>query len=276
MTENVQKKHLYLVSDSTGETVHGLARACIVQFKDAANSIDEHEWYLMRTQDQMAKFAEDLKINPGPVIYTLVDEDLHKALTAICRSVSVPCLGVLQPIMSGLSHYWGLRSSHQPGLQHVLDQDYFEKMEALQFVLNHDDGHSTWSLQNADIILVGVSRTSKTPTCIYLANRGFRAANVPFVSSIPLPTILFEMEKPVIVGLTIDPERLIQIRTTRLHAMNDGGNHDYVDPVKVREELVTARRLFTQYHWPIIDVTKRSVEETATEIIQLYKQRQES
>src|SRR5208282_3543292 len=180
---------------------------------------------------------------------------------------------VLDPIMGSLASYLGLRSRNLPGRQHELDAEYFSRIDAMQFVLSHDDGQATWDLDHADVVLVGVSRTSKTPTCIYLANRGIKAANVPIVPGVQLPHELAEARHPLIVGLTKDPVRLVQIRRNRMRLLNEVETTDYTDLETVKQELAAARRLFTEHSWPVIDVTRRSIEETAASIMQLYADR---
>ena len=258
--------HLHLVSDATGETINSVARACMVQFKGVEPV--EHVWSLIRTGSQMDRVIAGIEAHPGPVLFTLVNDDLRARLMEGCRRLGAPCIPVLDPIIHALAAYFGVGISGQPGLQHVLDATYFERIEAMNFALAHDDGHSAQQLAEADLILIGVSRTSKTPTAIYLANRGIKAANVPFVPGIPLPPELFTLEKPLIVGLTKDPNRLVQIRRQRLNLdRDDPGDTDYVDLDSVRREVADARKLFTRQGWPIIDVTRRSIEETAATII---------
>lgn len=264
--------HLHLVSDATGETINSVARACVIQF-DQVRPID-HFWNLVRTDRQLDLVMEGIEANPGLVMFTLVDETLRRRLQDFCREVQVPCIPVLDPLINALAAYLGLESQRQPGRQHALDAEYFGRMDAMEFALAHDDGQATWNLHEADAVLVGVSRTSKTPTCIYLANRGIKAANVPFVPGCPLPPELELITRPLVVGLTKDPDRLIQIRRNRLKLLNQGDSSTYVDPEVVRAEVTEARRLFTRRGWPVIDVTRRSIEETAAEIMMLLARRQ--
>ena len=177
--------HLHLVSDATGETVNSIAKACVSQFDDVAPQ--EHLWNLVRTQRQLDMVFEGVRASPGLVMFTLVDEALRRRLEEFCREIQVPCVSVLDPLISALGTYLGVESQRQPGRQHLLDAEYFSRMDAMEFSLAHDDGQATWDLHEADVVLVGVSRTSKSPTCIYLANRGIKAANVPYVPGCPLP-----------------------------------------------------------------------------------------
>jgi len=253
--------------------VSSVARAATVQFDDIEPR--EHIWSLVRTKGQLDKVVAGIRANPGVVMYTLVDKNLRDILKAECLKLSLPCIPVLAQIVAELTTYLGIESSSLPGRQHELDEKYFSRVEAINFTLSHDDGQATWDLQGADIILVGVSRTSKSPTCVYLAHRGFRAANIPFVSGCPLPPELEELKKPLIVGLTISTDRLVQIRKTRLQSLKQEEDTNYVDLEKVEEEILESRKLFTRNKWPVIDVTRRSVEETAANIIQHFHDRME-
>jgi regulator of PEP synthase PpsR (kinase-PPPase family) len=264
--------HMHLVSDATGETVIASARACVAQF-DGVRPI-EHFWNLVRTQRQLNLALEGISEKPGIVIYTLVDRELRQKLESTCRNLQVPCIPMLDPILKGLSTYLGLESKAQPGRQHIMDEEYFSRLDALDYAMSQDDGQSPAKLSDADVILVGVSRTSKTPTCIYLANRGVKAANVPFVPNIPLPEILTSDNAPLIIGLTEDPERLVSIRRNRLRLLNQPEVAAYADLETVREEVNEARRFYTKMGWPVIDVTRRSIEETAAEIIKILARRQ--
>lgn len=272
MAPNQKQFHLHLVSDATGETINSVARACVSQF-DHVEPV-EHFWNLVRTARQLDMVIEGIRDNPGLVMFTLVDEGLRRRLQEVCRDLQVPCIPVLDPLINALAAYLGLESQRQPGRQHILDAEYFGRMDAMDFALAHDDGQAAWELHEADVILVGVSRTSKTPTCIYLANRGIKTANVPFVPGVPLPPELEQLTRPLIVGLTKDPDRLIQIRRNRLRLLNQADDTDYVDPEVVRAEVSEARRLYSRRGWPVIDVTRRSIEETAAEIMMLLARRQ--
>lgn len=269
--------HLYLVSDATGETLNSLATAAIAQFPEAQPI--HHKYALVRNAAQVERVLKAVAINPGMVMFTLVDTDLRDRLREGCRHLQVPCLPVLDPILAAFSSFLGAESSARPGLQHEMGEDYFRRIEAINFTLAHDDGQSAERLRQADVVLVGVSRTSKTPTCIYLANRGIRAANVPIVPKVPLPEVLTESKnskgKPLIVALTASPDRLVQIRRNRLLSLNANTETDYVDMESVKEEVADARRLFNRHHWPVIDVTRRSIEETAAQILDLLDRQTE-
>jgi len=266
--------NIHLVSDSTGETVTTVARACLVQFNDLKPS--EFIWPLIRTRAQIEEVIAGIVANPGFVLFTLVNREVRAALEEGCRVLQVPCVAMLDPIFSALGHFLGSEMQQRPGRQHVLDAEYFERIDAMQYVLGHDDGQATGDLELADVILVGVSRSSKTPTCIYLANRGVRAANVPVVPGVPLPEAVMTAKRPLVVGLTKEPKRLIQIRRSRLRMISEDAETDYVDPERVYEEVMEARRLFAQHGWPVIDVTRRSVEETAASILQMLKRRKDA
>jgi [pyruvate, water dikinase]-phosphate phosphotransferase / [pyruvate, water dikinase] kinase len=259
--------HLHLVSDSTGDTVHSVARACLVQF-DETQAI-EHVWSMVRTRAQIERVVAGVEANPGVVLFTMVNETLRQILQDGCRRLQVPTIPVLDPVIGALGSYLGRESRGLPGKQHLLDNEYFARIDAMTFAINHDDGQSPWGINDADVCLVGVSRTSKTPTCLYLANRGVKAANVPFVPGIPLPQELLKVDKPLIVGLTNDPERLIHLRRNRLSLLDHDQATDYTDIEAVRTEVREARRVFAQHHWPVIDVTRRSIEETAATVLQL-------
>lgn len=261
--------HLHLVSDATGETINSVARACLVQFREIEPI--EHVWSLVRTAGQMDKALEGIADDPGPVLYTIVNPELRAALVEGCRPLGLPCIPVLDPVMHALANYFGAEISGLPGLQHALDSEYFQRMEAMNFALAHDDGQMANDLDSADVVIVGVSRTSKTPTCLYLANRGIRAANVPMVPGVPVPAELLRAERPLIVGLTKDPGSLVQVRKNRLRLLSDENDEtDYVDPEAVKAEVAAARKLFNQQGWPLIDVSRRSIEETAATIMNYH------
>jgi regulator of PEP synthase PpsR (kinase-PPPase family) len=266
--------HLHLVSDSTGETVHSVARACLVQFEDVQPV--EHVWSMVRTRSQVERVIAGVEANPGVVLFTLVNDALRGLLQQACRRLQIPAIPVLDPVIGALAAYLGRKSRGQPGIQHMLDNEYFARIDAMTFALNHDDGQSSWGLDEADVCLVGVSRTSKTPTCLYLANRGIKAANVPVVPGMPLPPELLNAKRPLIVGLTNDPERLIQLRRHRLSMLQQEVSTDYTDYTDleaVRAEVREARRIFAERHWPVIDVTRRSIEETAAAIMRMLARR---
>ena len=266
--------HLHLISDSTGETVSTIARAVLAQFDDV--EVVEHNWSLIRNRGQLEKLLSSIQEYRGVVLYTLVKPELEEVLKNKCLSISVPCIPVLAPAMEAFSTFLTREVQHRPGGQHELDEDYFQRIEAMQFVLSHDDGQALHDIDQADVILTGVSRTSKTPTCVYLANRGLKAANVPFIASQNVPEEIFSAKSALIVGLTTTPERLIQVRRNRLRQMNEPGLESYVDLELVRGELNQARHFFTGQSWPIIDVTRRSIEETAAAVLSLYRNHPEN
>ena len=265
--------HLHLVSDATGETVNGLARACVSQF-DQVRVVD-HLWSLVRTARQLEVVMEGIRQHPGVVMFTLVDEGLRRRLEERCREMQVPAIAVLDPLINALGTYFGVRSQGQPGRQHNLDAEYFSRMDAMEFAIAHDDGQGLHDLHLADVVVIGVSRTSKTPTCLYLGNRGIRAANIPLVPGVPLPIEVDQVERPLIVGLTKNPDQLLMIRRNRLRLLNKGEDLDYVDPEGVRLEDTEARRLFSRRGWPVLDVSRRSIEETAAEIAILLRRKQD-
>ena len=259
--------HIHLVSDSTGETLNAMARAVCARFTDILPI--EHIYALVRSTRQLDRALEEIAGAPGVVMHTIIDPNLRSALEEGCRRLEMPCIAALDPVVSAMSRYLGARISTRVGAQHALNNDYFDRIEALDYAIAHDDGQGGQDLTQADVILVGVSRTSKTPTCIYLAHRGVRAANVPLVPGRPPPQDLFELKNTLIVGLITSPDRLIQIRRNRLLSLKENRESDYVETDAVRAEIIAARRLFEKQGWPIIDVTRRSVEETAAAIINL-------
>jgi regulator of PEP synthase PpsR (kinase-PPPase family) len=262
--------HLHLVSDSTGETLIAASRAAAAQYQGVASI--EHVYPLVRTPAQLERAIVEIENAPGIVLFTLVDPRLSKRLEASCESSGSPCLSVLGPILTLFQSYLGQSSTPRAGAQHMLNADYFKRIDALNFTMMNDDGQLPENLAQADIVLLGVSRTSKTPTSIYLANRGYKTANVPLVPHVPLPRGLEALRKPLIVGLVASPERIIQIRQNRLLTLNADSKSDYVDRIAVAEELAASRRLFAEKGWPMIDVTRRSIEETAAAILDLLKE----
>jgi regulator of PEP synthase PpsR (kinase-PPPase family) len=264
----MKKHHLHLISDSTGGTLNSVVKACLAQFEGVG--VEQHFWPLVRTQKQLLTVLEGIRKQPGLVFYTLVDDGLAKALEKHCEALGVPSISILNPVMELMSRHFKMESLAEPGLQHKLNEEYFARMDAVDYALHHDDGQKgERELAKADVILVGVSRTSKTPTCIYLANRGVKAANVPYVPGIPFPEKVLELTKPMFVGLTASPERLIEIRRNRLTQLGEIRTTDYLDQERVQEEVKEARRFYSKMGWPIIDVTRRSIEETAAEIMGL-------
>jgi regulator of PEP synthase PpsR (kinase-PPPase family) len=259
--------HIHLVSDATGETISAVARACLAQFESVEPT--EHVWSLVRTPKHMERVIARIKENPGLVLYTLVNSELRAILEDHCHRLQLPSIAVLDPIIAALGDFLGAKSRGQPGRQHTMNAEYFGRIDAMHFAMLHDDGQGLAGLNDADVVLIGVSRTSKTPTCIYLANRGIKAGNIPLVANLPMPAELDRLTKPLIVGLTKDPERLVQVRKARLLSLNQHSQTDYVNLEQVRTELREARRLFTQRNWPVLDVTRRSIEEVAAAIINL-------
>lgn len=268
--------NLHLVSDSTGETLNSVARATVSQFD--GTSILHHRWSLIRTRLQLHRVLEGIEAEPGPVLSTVIDHALRHDLETTCARLGVSVVNVLDPVMSVLTEMLGAQAVARPGRQYVLDADYFRRIDAMHFVLAHDDGQMQKGIAEADVCVVGVSRSSKTPTSFYLANRGVKAANVPLVPGTPDPPGLEEPACPV-VGLTLEAPALIEIRRHRLKLIASGENAgvmrqssgDYVDLESVKAELLWARRLCTRRGWPVIDVTRRSIEETSATVIQLME-----
>ena len=265
--------NVHLVSDSTGETLNAIQRAACAQFENVQPL--EHNYYLVRSERQLERVMREIEAAPGVVWYTISDEGLRGRLESFCREKAVPTLPVLDASIAMLSRHLGISANQKVADQHALDDDYFERMEAINFTLAHDDGQNVESLTGADVILLGVSRTSKTPTCVYLANRKVRAGNIPLVPGVPLPSFLEKMgdKGPMIVGLKISAERLVQIRRARLISLNQDEHTIYADEDAVRDEVTQANRLFQRNKWRTIDVSRRSVEETAAAILNLLNER---
>jgi regulator of PEP synthase PpsR (kinase-PPPase family) len=262
--------HLHLVSDSTGETLIAASRAAAAQYQGVASI--EHVYPLVRTGAQLDRIVTEIDNAPGIVLFTLVDPDLSRRLETACEAAGSPCLSVLGPVLTLFQSYLGQSSTPRAGAQHMLNPEYFKRIDALNFAMIHDDGQLPENLEHADIVLLGVSRTSKTPTSIYLANRGYKTANIPLVPQVPLPRVLDELRRPLIVGLVASAERIIQIRQNRLLALHADSHSEYVDRVAVAQEVANSRRLFAERDWPTIDVTRRSIEETAAAILDLYRE----
>jgi regulator of PEP synthase PpsR (kinase-PPPase family) len=260
--------HLHLISDSTGETTSLVGRASLAQFEDIRAI--EHLWNMVRNEKQVHEALAGIAAQKGFVLYTLVDGEVRKVLEDGCRKLNVPYVPVIDPVVAAMGAHLGEEVTAQSGGQHVMDADYFNRIEAMQFVLAHDDGQATWNLNEADVLILGVSRTSKTPTSVYLANRGIKAANIPIVPGVPVPEELYTADVPLIVGLTNDPRQLVQIRRNRLRMLQQEEETDYVDFGTVSEEVSNARKLYTKNDWPIIDVSRKSIEETAATILQMY------
>ena len=261
--------HLHLVSDSTGETLITVARAVVAQYEGV--SAIEHVYPLVRSPAQLERVISEIEQAPGIVLYTLVEAELSQRLEEACRATGSPHLSVLSPVHSLLQSYLGAHSTARPGAQHLLNAEYFKRIDAMNFTLLHDDGQLPHDLNDADVVLIGVSRTSKTPTAIYLANRGVKTANIPLVPGVPLPGALEAVHKPLVVGLVASPERIVQIRHNRLLSLKADNDTDYTDRDRVAEEIAFSRRLCARHNWPMIDVTRRSIEETAAAILDLYR-----
>ena len=262
--------HLHLVSDSTGETLMTVARAATVQYENVQEI--EHVYPLVRSQKQLDRVISEIEKAPGIVLYTLVDEEIAQRLEQKCRELGTPFVNILDPVFAVFQSYLNVTQTHRIGGQHEMDAEYFSRMEALNYTMMHDDGQIWDDLESADIVLLGISRTSKTPTCIYLANRGIKAANVPLVPDIPLPESVKSLKNPMVVGLIASAERIQQIRRNRVLSLNsEGYNDQYVDRKEISREINMPRRLCSEHNWPLIDVTRRSIEETAAEILTLFK-----
>lgn len=265
--------HLHLVSDSTGETLITVARAVAAQYANV--TAVEHVYPLVRSQKQLDRVLDEIEEAPGIVLFTLLEKDLVVRLEAKCKEYNVPSLSIIGPVMQLFEAYLGAATTGRVGAQHVLNAEYFRRIDALNYTMLHDDGQHVEGLEDADVVLVGVSRTSKTPTSIYLANRGVRTANVPLVPGIPLPHQLESLTKPLVVSLHATPERLIQVRQNRLLSMGAAsGNDEYIDKQAVADEVAFARRLSARFNWAQLDVTRRSIEETAAAVLKLYADRQ--
>ena len=260
--------HIHLVSDSTGETVHQIARACVAQFPDVRTI--EHVWTLVRSLNHVDAVFAGLERNPGILMMSVVDSDLRDEFEARCTEKHIPHVSVLDPVVDLLGQFLGQPSRNRPGGQRKLDTAYFNRMAAVDFAVSHDDGLNMGDLHDADILLVGVSRTSKTPTSMYLAHRGYKVANYALVPEVPFPMHYIDGLKLFIVGLTNDPKRLSVVRKTRQIAQSDENNTSYTDFELISGEVRDARRLFARNQWPVIDITRRSVEETAAAVIQLH------
>jgi [pyruvate, water dikinase]-phosphate phosphotransferase / [pyruvate, water dikinase] kinase len=264
--------HLHLISDSTGETLITVARAAAAQY--AKIMPVEHVHPLVRTQKQLDRVLSEIEEMPGIVLYTLLQENLAAKLEEKCRHLGAPCLSILGPVLHMFQSYLGAESTHKVGAQHTLNAEYFRRIDALNYTMMHDDGQQADDLEDADVLLIGVSRTSKTPTSIYLANRGVKTANVPLVPGVPLPPGIEMLKRPLVVGLYATPERIVQIRQNRLLGLKAHRDDDkYIDQQAVAEEVSASRRLCARHNWPLIDVTRRSIEETAAAVLALLTER---
>lgn len=264
--------HLHLISDSTGETLLTVSRAASAQY-EGMEAI-EHVYPLVRTDRQLDRVLTEISAAPGIVLYTLVSAELSERLERHCQLHGAPCVSVLDPVFKVFQGYLNVAQTRRMGAQHALDKDYFGRIDALNFTMVHDDGQLPENLNEADVILVGISRTSKTPTSIYLANRGIKTANVPIVPGIPLPQALFAATRPLIVALIASPERIAQVRENRILALNAPNKDDsYIDRQAIAQEVAQTRRMCAERGWPVIDVTRRSIEETAAAVIALLRER---
>jgi hypothetical protein len=264
--------HLHLISDSTGETLVTVARAARAQYNNVAAV--EHVYPSVRSNKQLDLVLAGIEEEPGIVLYTLLDDALIDRIETKCLDLGLPCLSVLGPVLRLFQSHLATESTQRIGAQHVLDSEYFKRMDALNYTMMHDDGQLTDDLERADVVLVGVSRTSKTPTSIYLANRGVKTANVPLVPGVPIPPHLEALERPLVIGLYASPERIVQIRQNRLLGVNAGQDDgQYVNRDSVADEVIFSRRLCAKHNWPLIDVTRRSIEETAAAVIALLRER---
>ena len=267
----MMRLHLHLLSDSTGETLENIARAALAQYDDVETV--RHFWPMVRTEAHLERILQEVAQNPGLVIFTLVNPATRRILEQRCLALGLPAVAPLDPVNDALSGLLGQQAKARPGRQHVLDAAYFARVDAIQWTIAHDDGIAWEEWEEADIVLAGVSRSSKTPTSIYLANRGYKTANIPIVVESPPPKILYALRKPLIVGLTTSADRLIQVRRNRLLSLHQAPDTSYVEEEAVMRELAFARRMFADNGWPVIDVTRRSIEETAAAIIALVNQR---
>ena len=271
---HMTRLHLHLLSDSTGETLEMIAKAALAQFDHA--EVIRHFWPMVRSQHHLDRIVGELATSPGLVLHTVVNDEIRQRLEDRCRVLGLPHVPVLDAVTAALEDRLGEEPKGRPGRQHAMDEAYFDRVDAIQFTIAHDDGVGADEWEEADIVLAGVSRSSKTPTSIYLANRGYKVANIPLVVESPPPPGLFELRRPLVVGLTTAPKRLIEIRRNRLLALNQATDTAYVDEERVASELAFARRIFADHGWPVIDVTRRSIEETAAAVINLLNERQAS
>ena len=268
MSKTERQIHVHLVSDATGETTHQLARAALAQFKNVETI--EHVWTLVRTEDHLHMIEDSVKKNRGVVLFSLPDRELRSKLEQICERYNVPSVAVLDHAVHTLSKLLGPPSEGITAGQYRMDEAYFDRMEALEFTIRHDDGQGLNTVSGADILIVGISRSSKTPTSIYLAHRGYKVGNYPLVPGVPMPLDQIDHENMCVVGLIRDARSLAQIRRNRLVSMNENEGSDYADQETITQELKEARQLFNAHKWPVIDVSRRSVEETAAAIINLH------
>jgi regulator of PEP synthase PpsR (kinase-PPPase family) len=262
---------IYLISDSTGETLDRIFLALKAQFKNIEYKV--HSYSFTRTENQILKILEDAKKNENSVIlYTIVDNNLAKYLASVSEQKKIPCFGVLGNLILNFSKILNQKASHEPSGQHVLNEEYYDRIEAIQFTMNHDDGNLLNDIEKSDIILVGVSRTSKTPTSIYLANKGFKTSNIPLVNENSLPKKLKDNPQiTCVVGLNTEAERLVDLRKNRMNSLKENENTKYTSIENIKKEIIDAKKTFQKYRWPSIDVTRKSVEETAASIIKIHE-----
>ena len=261
--------HLHLLSDSTGETLEMLAKAALAQFEGA--DVIRHFWPMVRSLQHLDRIMGDIGSNPGLVFYTLANQDIRVRLEERCRALGLPVVPVLDAAVEALEAALGQHPKARPGSQHIMNEAYFQRVDAIHYTIAHDDGVGWENWEEADIVLAGVSRSSKTPTSIYLANRGYKVANIPIVVESPPPPALYGLKHPLVVGLTTAPDRLVQVRRNRLLSLNQAPETAYVDAERVTREVQYARRMFADNGWPVIDVTRRSIEETAASILDLLR-----
>ena len=261
---------VYLISDSTGETLDRIFMALKAQFSNFNYELNQFSF--TRTENQISTILKDAKNKDSPIIlYTVVNSKLAKFLSEEANKIQIPCFGVLGDLILNFSKILNQKATHQPSGQHVLDEDYYKRIEAIQFTMNHDDGNNTENILESDIILIGVSRTSKTPTSIYLANKGLKTSNIPLVNDMSIPKEVIKSSTICIIGLTTEAERLYDIRRNRLNSLKENEASDYTSLEKIRDEIDQSRKIFKQNKWPIIDVTRKSVEETAASIIKIFE-----
>ncbi len=262
---------IYLISDSTGETLDRIFLALKAQFLNIEYKV--HSYSFTRTENQILKILENAKKNKNSIIlYTIVDNSLAKYLANVSEDKNIPCFGVLGNLILNFSKILNQKATHEPSGQHILNEEYYDRIEAIQFTMNHDDGNLISEVDKSDIILVGVSRTSKTPTSIYLANKGFKTSNIPLVNENSLPESLKKNPKiACVVGLSTEPERLADLRKNRMNSLKETENIQYTDLENIKKEVQEAKKTFQKYKWPLIDVTRKSVEETAASIIKIHE-----
>jgi len=266
--------HMHLVSDATGETLNTVARAATAYY--AGYQPIEHIYTLVRTSKQLDRVISEVEKQPGIVLFTIADHNLKEEIERRCEAMGTPCISILDPVIASLATYLNAKSKPQIGGQHVLNAEYFKRIDALNYTMAHDDGQMIADLDDADVILLGISRSSKTPTSIYLANRGIKTANVPLVPGVKPPPALLNIRKPLVVGLVASAERIAQIRRHRLLTLNEGRDTTYTDRKAITQEILDMRKLCSANSWPVIDVTRRSIEETAAAVLNLLHQKMAS